>query len=503
MKMNKKVMAFVNNLSEDYLRNSFKGDQARCQRLTKSANGVRIDFSKQLWDFEVVKELSDFFDQEKKVSNKIKALFSGAKINSSEDRAAKHYLLRAPLGGYQDPDLARVIEVRESFLDFAEKIYQDPNIEYLINIGIGGSDLGPLMVHQALGDSKKKVFYVSNVDPTDLDSALAQVNLAKTLFVVVSKTFTTKETMLNAQRAKAVVISQLGESKVADHFVAVSTNVAACKEFGVNDSQIFGFWDWVGGRYSLASAVGISVACAHGRAAFENLLRGMHDFDLHFRDTPLDENLAFWHALSWIYNVNYLGCKSYAVIPYSFRLKNFTRFLQQLIMESNGKSVDLQNQPLASTSSPVVFGEPGTNAQHSFFQMLHQGSEVVPIDFIILRPTVRNESEVALVANALAQAAVFAFGSQGSNKSSAEKTMSGNRPSNLILLEKLDAYQLGTLISLYEASTIIQGFIWGLNSFDQWGVQLGKQVAADIQRSFTVQNKDLDSSTRSAIEFLN
>jgi glucose-6-phosphate isomerase len=503
MKMNSKIQDFVKNLPTDYLVQIFKDDSNRCEKLTKSTKGIRIDFSKQLWNEEIVHELTNFLDQDQTITNRIKALFDGEKINTSEGRAVKHYLLRAPVAGYPDPDLPKVIEIRESFLDFAEKIFKDHSIENLINIGIGGSDLGPLMVHQALGESKKKVFYVSNVDPADLASAINQVDLAKTLFVIVSKTFTTKETMMNAEKAREAVVAQLGEDRVAEHFVAVSTNLSACVAFGIDQKRIFGFWDWVGGRYSLASAVGISIACAYGRDTFENLLKGMHEVDLHFRDTPLIENLAFWHALSWIFNINYLGAKANAVIPYSFRMKYFTSFLQQLIMESNGKSVDIKNKKLDHSSSSVVFGERGTNSQHSFFQMLHQGTNVVPVDFIVFKPDSKDKSEIALVANALAQAAVFAFGGQAPGELSNEKIMPGNRPSNLILVEKFDAYQLGALISLYEASTIIQGFIWGLNSFDQWGVQLGKVVADEIERSFTKENTNLDSSTKRAIEFLN
>lgn len=504
MKMNKKVQQFVANLPSDYLVKAFQEDSNRSKNLSKAANGLRIDFSKQLWDSQIVDELIDFIDRDKNLTNQILAFFEGAEINTSENRAAKHFLLRAPANGYQDLDLPEVIKVRENFLNFSEKIFKDSNIEYLINIGIGGSELGPLMVHQALGESKKKVFYVSNVDPMDLDSALSQVDLSKTLFILVSKTFTTKETMLNAERARAAVVAALGENQVSKHFAAVTTNLAGCADFKIADDQIFGFWDWVGGRFSLASAVGISIACAYGREVFEQLLSGMHDLDLHFKNTPLKNNLAIWHALSWIYNINYLGCQSFAVIPYSFRMKYFPAFLQQLIMESNGKSVDLHNQLLETSTSPIVFGERGTNSQHSFFQLLHQGTQVVPIDFIVFKPDSKNKSSIALVANALAQASVSAFGGKTSGKGTLEKLVPGNKPSNLILVEKFSAYQLGTLIALYEASTVIQGFIWGINSFDQWGVQIGKEVAGKIEKTFfEKETSELDSSTKNAIIFLN
>lgn len=503
MKPNSKILEFATNLPDDYLREKLLNDSERVAGLTLSACGIRVDFSKQLWDLQVINELISYINSEGVIESKIEALFRGDKINSSEQRAVKHYLLRAHSGSYPDPDQATVLSERERFLQFAEQIFLDSKIKNIVNIGIGGSDLGPRMIHRALSGAKKKIFFVSNIDKSDLIDVLNIINFEETIFVVVSKTFTTDETMRNAQRAKIEFLKQMPESEFSNHFVAVSTNLELAKEFGIKEDRVFGFWDWVGGRYSLASAAGISIPMAYGRAIFEELLSGMHDFDKHFRQTPIRENLAFWHALSWFYNLNYLNCKNIAVIGYASALQHFATYLQQLVMESNGKSVDLENQPTNSIASPVIFGEVGTNSQHSFFQLIHQGPDIIPVDFILIKPNPESAEDVALSANALAQASVLAMGTDPQQKVALEKRMPGNRPSNLLILNSFDGYTLGALISLYEASTIIQGFINNINSFDQWGVQLGKTVAKDIEASLrSGKLENLDYSTKAAIEFL-
>jgi len=503
MKKSSEVTRFASTIKGNFLSTEFQSDTQRASSLSISACGIKIDFSKQLWTRNVVDELISHHLKDGDVLAKIRALFNGDKINTSENRAVKHFLLRAPVGAFSDPDLAEVVQVREQFLSFAQNIYQDESIKTVVNIGIGGSDLGPLMTYQALSPGGKDAFFVSNVDPADLSNVLEKIDLDSTIFVVVSKTFTTQETMLNAQRVRELIVNKYGIDAIAKKFVAVSTNLELCKAFGISSDRIFGFWDWVGGRYSLSSAVGLSLAMCFGRETFTQLLAGMHDFDKHLQNASPDNNLAIWHAICNVYNINYLDFDALAVIAYSSKLKEFASYLQQLIMESNGKSVNLTNEKITYKTSPIIFGEPGTNSQHSFFQALHQGTTDIPIDFIIFKPEPDNLEETELVANALAQAAAFAFGTQAQSDLTLERQITGNRPSSLILIEKLDAYSLGVLIALYEASTIVQGFIWNINSFDQWGVQLGKKLASNISQNIKSNDlSGLDSSTAQAIKFL-
>lgn len=504
MKLNVKIQDFVNNLPGDYLREKLLNDSKRVENLSLEACGIKIDFSKQLWDFEVVNQLVQDLNSDGAIDQKIRDMFQGEKINSSENRAVKHYLLRADEGSYSDPDETIALKERERFLTFAESVFMDPNIKNIVNIGIGGSDLGPRLVHRALNGAKKSVYFISNIDRNELTQVLNSIDFKETIFVVVSKTFTTFETMQNAQQVKTEFLKQHSLSEISKHFVAVSADVLKAKEFGISENRIFRFWDWVGGRYSLASAVGISIPMTFGRLVFEEMLRGMHDFDKYFKETPLKDNLAVWHALSWFYNMNYFNCKNVAVIGYVSALQYFATYLQQLVMESNGKSVDLNNKLIESAASPVVFGEVGTNSQHSFFQMIHQGADLIPVDFILIKPDLNFAADAAVAANALAQASVLALGTDPDETLSPAKRMSGNRPSNLIMLKSLNPYTLGVLISLYEASTIIQGFINNINSFDQWGVQLGKSVATSVQEGLqTGTTTSFDYSTRAAIEYLN
>jgi glucose-6-phosphate isomerase len=498
-----KAQHFVESLSPSYLSQAFRDDEERVEQLSIEACGLRVDFSKQLWSREVLDELIAFHAADANLAHKIDSLFMGKIMNPSESRAAKHHLLRAPANSYLDKDLTEVIKVREQFLDCAQKIYLDESIKYIVNIGIGGSDLGPLMAYQALLPSAKQAFFVSNVDPSDLDRVLDKIELSSTIFIIVSKTFTTQETMLNANRVRDLVEKTLGNSAIQERFLAISTDLDKCKEFGIASDRIFGFWDWVGGRFSLASAVGISIPICFGRDVFNELLAGMHSFDKHFQQTPISRNLAVWHAMSNIFNINYLDLDSLAVIGYSSRLKEFSSYLQQLVMESNGKSVSVDGQKIDHKTAPIIFGEPGTNSQHSFFQALHQGQKTVPVDFIVYKPQVNSIQETELVSNALAQAMVLAFGTLGDETVSVEKKMPGNRPSTLIMVNNFNAFSLGVLIALYEASTIVQGFIWNINSFDQWGVQLGKTVASDISKSIKHPAADkIDPSTKRALKYL-
>lgn len=503
MKKNHEIEKFLRGLPKNFLRSFLYNDEGRTNEMTLSAGGIRVDFSKQLWDMAIFKKLTADVNIDGAISRKIESLFSGQKINFSEDRAVKHYLLRAMPGDYHDPDEAIAINERERFLSYSEKIYLDPKIKNIVSIGIGGSDLGPRMVHQALPNPNKKLFFVSNIDAKELDDVLTSVNFEETIFVIVSKTFTTAETLHNALRAKSEFIKNHSESDFQRHFIAVTANSNQAVDFGIHPDKIFKFWDWVGGRYSLASSVGISLAMVFGRKTFEELLYGMRVFDQHFVRTPLEKNLAFWHALSWFYNLNYLDCKSVAVVGYSSKLEYLATYLQQLVMESNGKSFDLADKELQLTPSPVIFGEIGTNSQHSFFQMIHQGPDLIPVDFILVKPRNESKEDISLISNALAQSRVLAIGSDESSDLADHKKMSGNRPSNLIILDSLDAINLGALIAFYEASTIIQGFIANINSFDQWGVQLGKSVAGQIQNSIEHQETTgLDSSTKAAIDFI-
>jgi len=504
MTLNSKVEGFIENLPTNYLRENLTNSPGRVSELTLSSCGIRIDFSKQLWDFAIVNLLINELNAQGVLDQKIKAMTAGEKINRSENRAVKHHLLRANRGDFPDPDEKLVIDERERFLEFAQEVFNDPKIKYLVNIGIGGSDLGPRFIHRALSGAKKKTFFVANLDPRELDEVLAQINFKETMFVIVSKTFTTLESIHNAERAKKAFLNELSMDDFAKHFVAITTNQNAAIEFGLKADRIFEFWDWIGGRFSLASAVGISIAMNFGRDVFSQMLQGMRDFDEHFHKAPLKSNLAFWHALSWYYNQNYLKCKNIAVIGYASTLEYFATYLQQLVMESNGKSVSVDGTVLPQAACPVVFGEVGTNSQHSFFQMIHQGKDLIPVDFIVVKPNLISKEEIQLAANALAQSAVLALGSDETVSSKVEKKMPGNRPSNLIIVDSLDAYSLGALISLYEASTIIQGFIYNINSFDQWGVQLGKKVAESLVASFESDGQaNLDNSTKAAIDYLN
>jgi glucose-6-phosphate isomerase len=440
------------------------------------------------------------------LAQRIEAMFRGEKINVTEQRAVLHVALRAPRDGSITLDgenvVPRVYAVLDRMADFAERVrsgafqgHTGRRIRNVVNLGIGGSDLGPVMAYEALRHYSERSLafrFVSNVDGSDFAEAVRGIEPAETLFIVSSKTFTTLETMTNAQSARAWLLAGLGhaEAAVARHFVAVSTNAAEVAKFGIDPANMFGFWDWVGGRYSLPSAIGLSTLIAIGPAAFRAFLDGLREMDEHFRGAPFERNLPVLHGLLGIWYANFFGAESVAVLPYDQYLKRFPAYLQQLAMESNGKRVALDGRALSYHTSPIYWGEPGTNGQHSFYQLLHQGTRLVPCDFIAfaepLEPLGRHHD--LLVANVLAQGEALAFG-RTAEEVRAEgvpdwlvphRVFEGNRPSNTLLAERLTPETLGKLVALYEHSVFTQGAIWGIDSFDQWGVELGKVLAQRI-----------------------
>jgi glucose-6-phosphate isomerase len=454
-------------------------------------------------------------------------MFSGAHINSTEDRAVLHTALRLPRGAELSVDghdvVADVHEVLDRMGRFSERVRSGEwvgqtgkRIRTVINIGIGGSDLGPVMAYHALRAYRHpsiEVRFVSNIDPAHLAAALAGADPESTLFIVASKTFTTLETLSNARNARAWLVDALAdENAVARHFVAVSTNADEVSAFGIDIENMFGFWDWVGGRYSMDSAIGLSLMIAVGADAFGEMLGGFHAIDEHFRTAPFERNLPVLLAMIGIWYRNFLGLSTYAVLPYAQDLDRFAAYLQQLDMESNGKRVTLDGSPVDHDTGPVIWGEPGTNGQHAFYQLLHQGTTVVPADLIgFLEPTdpIGNQHEL-LMGNLLAQSEALAFGKSADEVRSAgvsdalvpHRTFPGNRPTSVILAPKLSPSVLGQLIALYEHKVFAQGTVWGINSFDQWGVELGKELATRIIDELGAETEptlDHDASTNALI----
>jgi len=496
-----------------HMRDLFAADTMRFEKFSLSHEDMLFDFSKNritektvrlLLDFAHARDLLDYRD----------AMFAGDAVNITEDRAALHMALRAgPEGRYKIREeevgskvtgvLIRVGQFVEAVLSGTKTGTTGKRLTDVVNIGIGGSHLGPKMVTQALAPYCQpgiRVHFVSNVDGFDLAQTLAGLDPETTLFVVASKSFTTQETMTNAHSAHAWLTQALGDDAVTDHFVAISTNRAKVESFGIDPANMFEFWDWVGGRFSLWSAIGLPIALAIGTEGFLNLLKGARQMDEHFRCTPLEKNLPVMMALIGIWNINFLGFDTLAILPYDQRFARLPAFLQQLDMESNGKSVTRNGEPVDTATGPVVFGEPGTNGQHAFYQSLHQGPKISPADFIaIAEPAFELPGhQDQLLANALAHAEALmkgrTFEEAGGNL---HRQFSGNRPSNTILLRQLDPYNLGMLIALYEHKIFVQGAIWDINSFDQWGVELGKELAVDILDRLE-GNEDcsgLDSST--------
>lgn len=491
------------------VRTAFAGDPQRFAHFSQRAPHVFADLSKNRIDAPTEALLFDLARQ-CGLAERRDAMFAGQPINSTEHRAVMHFLLRnpplAPVGSPQDitdfvaDELLKVHGTLDAMLAYAEAVRSDDAITDVVNIGIGGSDLGPQMAVLALGAqamASKRLHFVSNVDGHALETVLRGLKPENTLFLIASKTFTTTETMTNAQSARRWFEAHGGKD-VAGHFAALTTNVAAANAFGIQTT--FGFWDWVGGRYSLWSAIGLPLAIAVGAQGFRDFLAGAHAMDEHFRTADLAVNLPVRLGLLDVWYRNFHGFTSRCVAPYHQALARFPAYLQQLEMESNGKRVDLDGQPLPYATSPVVWGEPGTNGQHAFFQMLHQGTDVIPVDFIAVRDATHGlpGHQVKLLANALAQAQALMVGKADAG---GHKHFPGNRPSTFLVLEQLDAASLGALVALYEHRVFVSGAIWGINSFDQWGVELGKVLAKDIEAR--LQSGDvtgLDASTAGLLE---
>jgi glucose-6-phosphate isomerase len=487
----------------------FAEDPGRAERYVVDAGDLRIDYSKHPIDDTLLAALIDH-----PVSAGVLArrdeMFAGARINVTEDRAVLHTALRSPKGAVVVVDGANVVPDVHGVLDrmsvFSDRIRADERITDIVNIGIGGSDLGPAMAAQALaafGHPRLRAHFVSNVDGADIHTTLQRLEPASTLFIVASKTFGTIETLTNARTARAWLVATLGEEAVADHFVAVSTNAERVSAFGIDTDNMFGFWDWVGGRYSVDSAIGLSLMVLIGSEQFREFIAGFRIIDDHFRTAPPAKNAPIILAMIGILHANLLGRDTKAVLPYAQELARFAAYLQQLDMESNGKRVKLDGSPVIGNTGPIVWGEPGTNGQHAFYQLLHQGTRVVPVDFIgFATPNhpYRNHHDL-LMSNLFAQAEALAFGR--SNEAEPHRHFPGDRPSTMILADRLTPSVLGQLIALYEHIVFVQGAVWGINSFDQWGVELGKELANRITPELTDQpSPELhDSSTNAAIEW--
>jgi glucose-6-phosphate isomerase len=514
------------------LRDLFARDPARFSTFSVEAAGLLLDYSKNRLAGSTVRLLTALA-REREVEARRDAMFAGEKINVTEQRPVLHTALRAPRGSAlrvngQDimPDIHAVLDRMESFVEQVRSGtwlgYGGTAITDIVNIGIGGSYLGPKMACQALrpfAHPRLAMHFISNVDGHDLDALLPGLNPESTLFIVASKTFTTMETMMNAQSARRWFLARAKPSDLPRHFVAVSTNTAAVTEFGIDPDHMFPFWDWVGGRYSVWSAIGLPVALAIGSENFRNFLAGAHAMDQHFRSAPLESNMPAILALTGIWYRNFFNSSSISIAPYHQDLSYFSGYLQQLEMESNGKRVALDGTALEVASGPVIWGDVGTNGQHAYFQLLHQGTDLVPVDFIAaLQPSHGlQEHHAALLANCFAQSEAFMRG-KNAGEVRAElraqqlpepaiealtphKVFPGNRPSNTLLMEALTPATLGALIALYEHKVFVQGAVWGVNSFDQWGVELGKVLAKSIQAELTGQPRpeSHDSSTNGLI----
>jgi glucose-6-phosphate isomerase len=523
----KALAAHYRQIEGLHLRGLFADAPNRGERLAVEAVGIYLDYSKNRVTDETLDLLLRLAD-ESGLRARIDAMFSGEKINTSEKRAVLHVALRAPKGQSILVDGENVVPgvhaVLERMADFSDRVrggawlgHTGKRIRNVINIGIGGSDLGPVMAYEALkyySDRAITFRFVSNVDGTDFAEATRDLDPAETLFVVSSKTFTTLETMTNARSARAWSLAGLGgdEKSVAKHFVAVSTNTKEVTQFGIDTANMFGFWDWVGGRYSMDSAIGLSTMLAVGPNNFRDMLAGFHEMDEHFRTAPFAHNLPVLMGLLAVWYNNFFGAQTAAVLPYEQYLKRFPAYLQQLTMESNGKHVTHEGTPVSYDTGPIYWGEPGTNGQHSFYQLIHQGTRLIPCDFIgfykPLNPL--GEQHDMLLANVLAQGEALAFGKTADEvkaEGSADwlvphRVFEGNRPSNTILLEQLTPAALGKLVALYEHSVFTQGTIWGVDSFDQWGVELGKVLAQRIIPELTSAGEPKlghDSSTNMLI----
>jgi glucose-6-phosphate isomerase len=501
----KALAAHHRTLRRAHLRDLFAADPTRGDRMTAEAVGIYLDYSKNRITDDTLRLLLELAE-ESALRARIEAMFRGEKINVSEKRAVLHVALRAPRGASIVVDgedvVPQVHAVLDKMTEFSNRVrrgawtgHTGKRIRNVVNIGIGGSDLGPVMAYEALRHYSERALtfrFVANVDGTDFTEAVRDLDAAETLFIVSSKTFTTLETMSNARTARAWSLARLGsdEASVAKHFVAVSTNAAEVTAFGIDAANMFGFWDWVGGRYSMDSAIGLSTMLAVGPENFRAMLDGFHQMDEHFRTAPFERNLPVLMGLLAVWYADFFGTESVAVLPYDQYLKRFPAYLQQLTMESNGKRVTLSGKPVNYQTGAIYWGEPGTNGQHSFYQLIHQGTRLVPCDFIAFAQPLNplGQHHDLLVANVFAQSEALAFG-KTREQVEAEGTVKwlvphrifeGNRPSNTILADRLTPQTLGKLVALYEHSVFTQGVIWSINSFDQWGVELGKVLAQRI-----------------------
>ena len=487
-----------------HLREMFAEDPGRGERLTAEAAGLYLDYSKNRVTDETLRLLIGLA-RESGLEERRDMMLRGERINVSEDRPVLHVALRMPKGTALVVDgvdvVAEVHEVLDRMADFSRRVrsgawkgFTGRAIKNIVNVGIGGSDLGPVMAYEALRYYSRRDLtfrFVSNVDSTDFAEATRDLSADETLFIISSKTFGTLETLTNARSARDWVVSELGsERAIAKHFAAVSTNAERVSEFGIDTANMFGFWDWVGGRYSMDSAIGLSTMLAIGPANFRDLLAGFHELDEHFRTAPLGRNLPVLMGLLAVWYADFFGAQTTAVLPYEQYLKRFPAYLQQLTMESNGKHVTIDGSPVDYETGAVYWGEPGTNGQHSFYQLIHQGTKLIPADLIGFGKTLnplRDHHDI-LSANVFAQAQALAFGkteeevlAEGTPlQVTAHRVMPGNHPTNVLLTEKLTPRLLGVLVALYEHSVFTQGTIWGIDSFDQWGVELGKVLAARI-----------------------
>ena len=521
----KAVRDHYDHLERAHLRDLFRDDPTRGDRMALEFDGIYLDYSKNRVVDETI-ELLVALAGRAGLRERIDAMFAGEKINVTEQRAVLHVALRAPEGEQIVVDGTDVVPevhaVRRKMSAFSERVrsgehtgHTGRRIRNIVNIGIGGSDLGPAMAYEALkgfSDRDLTARFVSNVDGIDIHESLRDLDPEETLFVVCSKTFTTLETLTNARTAREWLLRSLKDGKaVAEHFVAVSTNAAAVSEFGIDTANMFEFWDWVGGRYSYDSAIGLSLMIAIGPDRFREMLAGFHTIDEHFRTAPFDRNLPVLLGLIGLWYNDFFGAETQAILPYSQYLSRFTAYLQQLDMESNGKSVTLDGEPVTCMTGPIVWGQPGTNGQHAFYQLIHQGTRLIPCDFIgfVDADTEVDDHQNLLMANFFAQTEALAFGKTRAEVEAEgvpafqvpHRTFRGNHPTNTILAQKLTPYVLGQLVAMYEHKVFTQGTIWQINSFDQWGVELGKVLAKRIIPQLEGPDPDLDhdSSTNALI----
>jgi glucose-6-phosphate isomerase len=506
----KALQAHQKTLQAAHIKDMFSSDPARAQKFSLEAAGIFIDYSKHKITDETCR-LLNALAKARGISEKRDALIEGAKVNHSERRAVLHPALRGSADASLEIDGERVQDfvkaVMVQLAEISHNIRKNPSITDVVHIGIGGSDLGPRLVYGALKDiaDGPRIHFVANMDAADIDATLKALKPASTIFIIASKTFTTLETLSNAQIAKAWLQNSLGTQKTVEHIYAVTMNASAAKNFGLSDKHILPLRDWIGGRYSLWSAIGLSLCIAIGYAQFEQLLSGAKDMDTHFRTAPLNQNMPVMMGLLGFWYRNFFDYRAHAILPYAHNLSDLPAYIQQLDMESNGKSVTSAGSPIDYATSPVIFGAIGTNAQHAFFQFLHQGTDIVPCDFIVAATsTSQNQSaHRKLLANALAQAQAMMQGDQ--NTAEPHRHFDGNRPSSMIVLPRLDPYHLGALLALYEHKTFVQGVLWDINSFDQWGVELGKTGATSLIKSLeSAENlpPSVDPSTRALIQRL-